>query len=276
MTTGQSKFQIGLRTGVNFSSLSGATPELNESFLPEENNPYVRNFYSYKISNDFFNDAIIRPSFLLFINYRLTNNLGALVGVGFNGRGTNLLNSKSFERDRSVGNVEIYDFAGFTFIRKIQTSYLSIPVGLKYTIGKKQLFFVSGGVYFDLLVNSKIEGTSYHIGRTDQISNGDYEQTMSTTGYSRIQGEPTQTSKFDFGFSFESGVNVPLNSKISFVFMIGVSCGFIQIDNKYDNDTRYFPNTSGSTTMWHGNYHGLNSNARNMTLSNSIGLTYQL
>jgi hypothetical protein len=276
--TGQSKFQLEFRMGANFSSLRGAEPTVDEPFNQFIANTFGRDFFNYNFETDFFSDAIIRPSVLVFGSYRVTKQLDIQLGIGYNGRGMNLEYSGSLERENNIGNDQILDVATFTYKKKIKTDYLSVPINLRYFVGPKQLFFVSGGVYVDFLLNSKVYGSKSHDAGTYYISNGDAEQTMGAQGSSSMGGDASQTSAYDWGLSFESGVKVPLNTlnnRMKIIFTVGANYGFIEIDSKYDNKTKVIPGTSGSMTLYE-NYYGLNSDSRNVTVSSSVSLLYQL
>jgi hypothetical protein len=276
--TGQSKFQLEFRVGANFSSLRGAEPTMDEPFDHFLASLVGLDFFNHDFKTDFFSDAIVRPSMLVFGSYRVAKQLDIQVGIGYNGRGMNLNYSGSIERETNLGEDQILDVATFTYKRKIKTDYLSVPVNLRYFIGPKQIFFVSGGVYVDFLLNSKVYGSKSHDAATYYTSNGNVEQTMGAQGSSRMNEEASQTSAYDWGLSFESGVKIPvkaLNDRMKFVFTLGMNYGFVQLDNENDNNTMRLPTSSGFVVE-HKNYYGLNSDSQNVTVSSSVSLLYQL
>src|SRR5688572_14228853 len=97
----QSKFQLGLRTGINFSSLTGIEPELNESAVIPSFDPLIQDLLSYEYDPNFFNDAATRFSICADVSYTLTHNLKAQLGIGYAGRGMDLKEEGTFYRSEN-------------------------------------------------------------------------------------------------------------------------------------------------------------------------------
>lgn len=273
--SGQSRFKIGFKTGINFSSLTGIEPEMNESFASISAQPFVGSLYTYQYDADFFSDAAIRFSATANISYKLTDKAQVELSVGYAGRGLNLKDRGQVYASQQGQNSETNLYGNFSYERKVNLNYLSVPVNFKYYVGVKNRLFVTAGFYTDFLLSSKVSGEQSYLTQIDVVSDDGTVQTMLTSGESSFDDNDAHTSKFDLGVTYGGGVEFPLNTRVNFVFALTMNHGLYGIDGKYDNDTRVIPTTSGYV-IFHDNYYGLNSNAKNFTLSASIGITYQL
>lgn len=271
----QSRFQLGFKTGANFSFLTNTVPEMNESFSSFESGPFVGDFFSYKFDANFFSDAAIRFSMYADVGYKLTDNLNAQLGIGYAGRGMDLHDEGSVYTSQINGTSETILYGNFSYNRKVKTNYLSVPITLKYYVGLKHRFFVTAGTYFDFLLSSKVYGDQNYTRAMDVVTDGVVQTSILAMGESHFDDQDAHTAKLDFGLTYGAGVEFPIDSRVNFIFTMNMNHGLLQIDGKYENETRVLPVTSGFVVV-HNNYYGLNSNAKNLTLTANIGITYQL
>ena len=273
----QSRFEIGFKTGINFSSLSRYEPVLGKSYLFMSSNPIQKEFFSFQYDQVFFKRTRLGKSVAFFGTYRLMKKLSVQFGVEFNERGMDLHVAETLTENKDIGIGHEEWTNSFSISEEVKNDYVTVPLQLKYGFGNKVLVYITSGVYFDFLVRSKIMTQKNYIGTIWlKVDNEVPQNTMGTSGQSNKSVIGDQTSDLDIGFIVGGGVEAPLSQKLSFIFNISFSQGLRQLDGKNNNNTRSLPISNGSVIVEHKNYYGLNSHAQNISLNNSIGLTYKL
>ncbi|KAB1156855.1 outer membrane beta-barrel protein [Flavobacterium luteum] len=181
----QDKIKFGINTGVTYSNIRG-------------NEIADKNKYDF--------DFLLGTSFELPIN----NKMSFFTGLNYE--------RKSFKRkilfEENLIEFDPFDpafsqDAGFT--AKATLSYLSIPLNIKYYLGRKNSFFLNGGLNTAIFLNLN----------------------------SNIGNEKNGIKTFDFGFNLGFGKKIKLNEKTNLNIEIKDSYGLVNISSipVYNNGT---------------------------------------
>lgn len=264
----QSKWEVGLRAGLTFAGLANSKAEQPEGFSGT-NNQQSHFFYDYE--TNFKDDVKIGTSLFIYGNYPITERINFQAEVGYVQKGIELNDAKIVYKIADEIEYQIHSIGSFTYSRRISNNYISFPLSVKFNLDRKEMLYVRVGLFTDFLVNSEVKGKQSSSKQVWQEPSGVvYESGESTSVFTA----PSQTAKVDFGLIGAVGFQFPINDKLLVAFDMSLCHGLTKIDGKNDNTTRIIPVTSGMYVV-HENYHGLNSDARSITLSNTVGITYK-
>jgi hypothetical protein len=106
-------------------------------------------------------------------------------------------------------------------------NYITMPILVRASFGKKTHFFVNAGPYFGYLAQTIIE-ISNDIGEKEKL----------------VDTDNPYLKKWDFGISAGLGVAIPLGEKIALSFEIRNNLGLYDINNSAFSDDRAVKNNS--------------------------------
>jgi len=245
-------------------------------------------YFDYQTS--IIKDSQIDLKFGIGFEYFLKNNLSIYSSINYEGKGINLKSHKENSYlhgiqdppPNTIGQpkpdsdyalyIEEYDL-------NIKNSYVTLPILLrKYYTNQK--FYIQGGFYTGYLLKSKV---SLHTKKRNYIPNSNPEYVLSNYnfGFDREDTKKEFTTNIDFGASLGAGFNYPLNNKLFLKVDYLMNIGFLKIDKKYNNEFELLkdqlPTTGSITTPIRStNYYGLNSQARNINMSLTIGVGFKI
>jgi hypothetical protein len=162
-----------------------------------------------------------------YIDLKIANRWTLEMGLGFTQKGIDLRNATNF----TAVNVNNTTTKRQTELRcQLKSAYITLPVVFKYSIDKKQRFYLSGGIY-----------TAYALKPKDflcyQIT---YDKTYDSNG--NVVSESIKTDSrerifhhsIDIGLVGGGGVEVPLNNKWSAGIDVRINIGLVNVSGKYD------------------------------------------
>lgn len=252
------------------------------------NNPDVTksaSYFNYRTS--LVKDTKIDLNIGFGSEYFFTNNLSLILSIIYEGKGLNL---KDDRHESSIfvfvqnppgslpipvppSNVSFYDQ---NFDVKISNKYLIIPILIRKYISQKGVYF-QGGFYTGYLLKSQI----YTYQRKHAyIPNYDFYGYDFESGIdNKIDSKKEFTMNFDFGISFGTGISYALTDRLLLNTNWILNFGLHKIDKKYNNEYNEssVPYGGGYSTLIRStNYFGLNSNAKNISSSITVGLAFKL
>ena len=177
-------------------------------------------------------------------------------------KGIDLEYSESDAEFIQTGNGE-YITANYRYInRNIRNNYLIFSGLFKRALGKKERFYLSGGLYGGYLLSSKASGRNTIVNYT--FTSPDWTEPSSESRsdeYHNYADAREQTTPFDFGFTGGGGLQYPVTKLLSVSLEGRINAGFIQVGSQNNSSTSYM---------------GLNSGARNLNLNLTACLFYKL
>jgi len=212
-----------------------------------------------------------RIDFLIGFEYEfsLSKSYAFFCGLNYESKGIDLNyeNNVNKQDDNSI----IYPYHEQLEII-IKNDYLTLPIGIKkYFLNKN--WYIKGNVYISYLLKSK---GSYFEEFVEKDDNG-YIVSFFELISDINDPKKDHTYNIDYGFSLGTGLNFPLNEKLLFAIDYNISIGLRKIDKMYNNDLVNFiyedPYYGYQMPL---NYYELNSNARNISMSLTIGLRCNL
>ena len=195
------------------------------------------------------------------IGYSVNKNIRITLGALYSQQGQNYADYSGSERDTGTA----YTSVNYTFSRKVELTYLKVPIQFYYSTNenKKYSFTCYVGFYagyllkymdsFDLHGSNSSGSLSWADTATGNSYHEYYKASFpwyygkANATYS-LSGEPYK--KFDFGQTLGAGLQKKLSPNVSFLVMINYQIGFINIKN---SDSQYSVNNS-SQKFW--NYFG--------------------
>jgi Outer membrane protein beta-barrel domain len=271
----QSKTQIGFKLGGSFSSLLNAKSPERTNLKWYSENPYF-NPLLYDFDDNIFknisSDGFIGFTFIDNSFKKISIGAELLIttsGMNINDQRTSIQTVKS-----SSGNeVILQETRQYNFIRKINNTYLQIPVWMRYYLDKKRSWYAMGGVYIGILLKSSInvkdeESAIYK-------ANGFIVPLPFNKSFSYEGNAPLSTTNADNGIVLGFGKNIFLNERISINPECRLNLGLQKIG--YGNNKVEDLRLTDKKTITFSDYQfGLNSNSKNINLSLSIGVMYSL
>lgn len=227
--------RIGIRGGVGFSNFynhnsSAESPSV--SMKPDDGTTVVIHPPTTQMSAQYYETNFIKDMRSgvysgIIVDIDLETKWRLETGFGYLQRGINVdytMTSSSVNSDNST--TEIY----YQFIRNLRLDYISIPVVFHYKLGKKERFYVSGGLYnslgFNFLINNS--STTYYE-TTYYASNGGGTSSSSVSSYTKAY-----IHVFDLGLVGGAGVQWPLTESLVFGIDIRGITGLLNVPAKFD------------------------------------------
>lgn len=222
----------------------------------------------------------------LGFEYYLHKDLSLILSVGYEDKGINLKDHKQeshvYVHTTPPGSLPIppppTDIAYYDeiFEVKIENQYLTLPFSLRKYFSKHH-FYIQGGFYTGWLLKSQV----YTYNRKhNYIPDYDFYGYDFTSGIDNtIDKQKEFTTHFDFGVSAGIGFTHKLTKKLIFNSDLVLNLGLRKIDRKYNNEysEEHAPALSSYSTLLRStNYYGLNSSAKNISATFTIGLGYTL
>jgi len=280
----QGRLSIGFAAGPSFANMVNSEAPHKINLYGSDEFPVVIKtddveksvaYTDYKTSLT--KDILYGVSLRFQFEYYLYNNLSINGGLSYNKKGINmkysnnrngyLVFNKSFKNINSSGS--IYEELN----SKIVNHYICFPIAIKYHPFRNNNFFIQGGFYLGKLILNK----------TDIELIKDYSSEYSSNYYmSYINGVDYRdlTNEIDYGLIFGGGFFKKLNQKLIFTTEVKLDIGLKKLDAKYNNEYEEIKIPSGTnipyTAITSTNYHGFNSNAKNISAAILIGINYIL
>jgi hypothetical protein len=241
---------IGISVGPNFSNLRGSLDRTEE---------FEQIFGQEGYDTGLFKDMRLGISTGIQLEYFLVDNLSLKSGVYYENKGMDLSSSRS--EDGFLPYEPSLTYAGSItdkYKREVKNNYLSVPILLRKYFSSGKSFFVEGGCYFSQLINSQI----------------DYTYSLYQIEYEGVS-EKDHTNKLDYGFTLGTGYVKRLNDQFRFEVEMLFNYGLRKIDSKFENQVESLPPTTGRLAEVK-DYYGLNSNAKNISFSINLGISYRI
>jgi hypothetical protein len=280
---------VSFSAGPSFSNFSNSEAPHKINIYGSDKYPAIlpldvsesESYFDYK--TDLLKDIKVGLSVGIGFEYFVKNDLSLYFSITYEEKGINLRDDKHessiyvFEPYPPVPppatNILYYDE---NYDIKISNNYLTMPVLIRKYINQTGLY-VQGGFYISNLLRSQI----YTYNRKHE-----YFPDYAFYGYDswfKINNEIDKKKEFtmniDFGISFGTGFSHALTDRLLLTTNLILNLGLHKIDKKYNNE--YFehlvPSYVGLDNYVRStNYFGLNSNAKNISSSISVGLVYKL
>jgi hypothetical protein len=256
--------KLGFRGGAAFSNfyghyLQGEIPDYSIQPIGPNNPPviitpgtnYPKPKYYYK--TDFISDMQVGLFSYLFLDIELKNRLSVECGVGYSQKGIDMKykqSSNSVNLDNSTTEQSYY------FDRDLRLDYIVVPITFQYKIGRKQRFYILGGIYNSFAVNFQITNSLVTISEKTYNSSGQLTNEFKTT----IVDDTTFAKIFDAGIVSGFGVNIPLTEKMIIGLDIRSAIGMVSVSGKFEE---------------HG-FQSFSENAKNISFETGLKLQYVL
>lgn len=199
------------------------------------------------------------------LEYYITNQLSINSGLAFEKKGISIHYDSVYNSSTSDYRSEV------TYKNKITNYYFVIPLTLRKYFFKGNSLFVEAGLYGGILRISSLSMSDhiirYHPNETPWYSYYSYKGT----------GIDDHTQKFDFGLTFGTGFKKSIGKKLWLTSGLKLNFGLCKIDALYDNERVFKPSgvdLNGGVSI--KNYYGINSSARNLNMTLTVGLAYSL
>lgn len=285
---------ISVSIGPNFSNFINSEAPHKINIYGSDIHPVVIEETDITKSTNYFNyhtslvkDSKIDLSIGLGAEYFFKNNLSVILSFVYEGKGINLQDDRhessifvfvqnppgSLPLPAPPSNVSYYDQ---NFDVNISNKYLIIPILIRRYISQKGPYF-QGGFYTGYLLKSQF----YTYQRKHAyIPNYDfYGYDFESSIGKKIDSKKEFTMNFDFGISVGTGFSYALTERLSLNTDLTLNFGLHKIDKKYNNeyDVSTVPNGFSYLTLLRStNYFGLNSNAKILSSSITVGLAFKL
>ncbi len=137
----------------------------------------------------------------------------------------------TFEIDKPFSSIN----GKHSFSRRLD--YLTLPVMIRFQVGKKVRFFVNAGGYLGILLVSSTEGTT--------IQDNEYYSHTSFFSYKSLIKDLHGTSAFDFGASGGLGIGIPIKNRWTISLEARGNLGLANIQN---NSSELYQNRGTANT----------------------------
>lgn len=226
------KIKLGFRSGVSFSNFyAHQSPGEIPSFMIEPNpGPILPNpeqiAPSYYYETNFIKDMRIGFFSCFDLQWEVKKHFAAQVGLGYSQKGIDMdYKLHSTSTDANGNSVEL----DYQLKRNLKLDYVVIPITLQYDVGKKERFYVTGGIYNSFAVNFLIKESSVTYNKRTVDASGN---TTTSTGESRDTN--AYANIFDLGLLVGLGVNWPLTQKMNLGIDIRSSLGLMSVPARYE------------------------------------------
>lgn len=286
---------LNIHVGLNFSNLIGSEApykiniygsDIHYGVIDGQDITKAIGYYDYQ--TNIIKDARIDLKLGIGFEYFLNKNLSVYSSLNYEGKGINI---KSHEEYSYLHGIEEpppntigppkpdsdYAIYNEVFDLNIKNNYLTLPILLrKYFSNQK--FYIQGGFYTGYLLKSKI---NTRLKKHNYIPDYNFYGFSYTFGFDKVDTKKEFTTNIDFGTSLGAGFNYPLNNKLFLKADYIINIGFLKIDKKYNNEfellkDRILTTGSSTTPIRSTNYYGLNSQARNINMSFTIGIGFKI
>lgn len=204
----------------------------------------------------------------LFIENKLNEKLALELGLNYEQKGINL-EYKSHTDTRS-GDERTEEWRYYK--RDIRNDYLLVPLIAKYKFNAVSRFYVTGGIYTGFLINTVgLEEDSIK-----SVITSDY---YLNSRMNRLDQEASKdlTSVLDAGIVLGGGASLPLGDHFALNVDARLNVGVLKVDRNYNNRFEKYPIATstgyGYMVISENYYRGLNSQARNISLTLTAGLS---
>lgn len=235
-----------MRSGVSLANFTGhndAGPETNQMYVlltssyyditlirdPNQRFEYQKPYYKTSAAKD------LRPGFYagVFLEIKLKNRLSLEPGLAYTQKGIDLDFSSTTESASSQYT--------YRFVRSINTDYISIPIVLKYSLDRKERFYIIGGIYDAFAIKTRIKDASIYTTATYNLNTAYLpSRSQSVTRVTQIN-----TRVFDCGLVGGAGFSLPLSSRFSIGLDARINVGLINV--KGDSSTSGYLDFSANT-----------------------------
>ena len=205
----------------------------------------------------------------VFVERTINERLAVELAVHYEQKGINLKYESYIKEINNSRETEEWRY----YERDIRNDYVVVPLVAKYRVTPGSRFYVTGGVYSGFLVRSAgMAQDSVLYLYSHQGSNGGRMQKMEQAA------DKTWTSSFDAGIVGGGGVRWPLNDELELTLDARLNVGLLKVDRKYNNrfEKQAVPVSYGYApylVISESYYRGLNSQARNISLNLTAGLS---
>lgn len=210
------RYSIGLRSGVDFSNFfmhnaSGpASLPTVESFLegsvvidPNTKGPLP----AYHYETNFFRDMRIGYFSYLYVNVPIHDRFSFQTGLGFSQRGIDL----DYEQHAITFSGENTIDTQYRFRRDMRMDYMTLPMTFQYSLGKKQRWYVVGGIYNAVGVSFLIRDS--HVAVRERVFNTTSGRMVSSSEQISID-DKTYSKRIDVGLIGGFGFQMPVSERI--------------------------------------------------------------
>ncbi len=221
----------------------------------------------------------VRVDFSLGLSFEkyIKNNYSLVFGLNYEGKGIDI----EFKDNETyfINENQIYETSELDL--KVENKYITAPLLLRKHLFTNQIFYVQGGIYLAYLTSSRIavDGEK-EIKQKFQTSTLTEKPSIPTNfGIKYTDKTKDNTNSLDYGASVGFGIKLPLGNGVYFTSDLLTNIGLRNIDKKYNNDYEKttMPTTTGiNTIIRSGNYYGLNSKAKNINTTFTIGLSFEI
>jgi len=216
------------------------------------------------IKTDLMDDLLFGFTFNVGGEYFLKKGLSITTSINYEKKGI-FFNSDSTYRNDLYNATLIY-----TIVKKIENHYLTIPITVRMYFLQDKSLFVEAGFYSGLLIGSR------RYFKEEKIAYYENGQESLTVFSFQEKDNDNHTTKFDCGLTVGTGYKIALSEKISLSSNLRFNYGLCKIDSKNSNEVIYTPNGIHLTMKTIKNYYGLNSFARNLNMTLTFGIVYEL
>ncbi len=165
---------------------------------------------------------------------------------------------------------------GEQFSSKISNRYITLPVLIRKYITPKKHLFIEAGVYSGYLISSSANQTI----QKELVFN---KSELISSYYSEIELDDEDkafTNNIDYGISIGTGFAKKVFERIILKVELRTNVGLKKLDARYNNEFESIPAAGGatftSTLVRATNYHGFNSNSKNLNSTLTIGFGYNI
>ncbi len=200
------------------------------------------------------------------IGYPINKNIKITLGISYTKQGQNYSDYSGTEQDTGTG----FTAVNYVFSRKVELTYLKIPLQFYYNTNENKAYSLSCyvGFYYSYLLQYmdafNIDGSTSkgHIVWSDTATGNTYHEYYhasmpwyygNTNATYSFKSKPYKA--YDFGQTLGIGVRKKLSPNVSFLIMLNYQYGFTDIKN---NDSEYI--TNNSTRKFWGYFGSLDPN----------------
>lgn len=218
-TCSAQKVSFGFRGGSSFSNFYNHRQPYTQAILvpgpgvppPPEQKTYETGFFR-DIRTGFFSEVIL--------SWKLKEKLQLDAGAGYVQKGINLhyTSTTTTEADFQVTRTTV------DFVRDLRSEYLSIPVVVRYKLGRQERFYILGGIYNAIGLKFRINKAVITERRETTGRTGIPLITTSESGITGSEGR-----RFDAGLTAGAGVEWPLSTRWRAGFDLRANAGLINL-----------------------------------------------
>ncbi len=251
-------FSISFQMGISFSNFVNRDPAFRNLYKPQQ---YI--VHSVNIGTSYIDDAQTEPILGLDAEYHINAQQSVVLGFYLEAKGYN-------QHLDSCWTTAFGSFNELEFQRKINNDYLVIPLVYRRYFLKNRKLFLEAGFYGGIWLKSFIFEAEY----LSILYEGE-SQPWKSYMYCFHEGIENHTTSFDYGLVLGAGYKYMLTNQLGINARLRYSYGLVKIDALNESTwEKIMPNFPSVYNL--KNYYGISSDARNTSLSITIGISYKI